>query len=175
MGRPVAPGGTPGSSLARIIPGVVTYFAGQVPDDLSVGIEAQAAQVLGKIDALLTEAGTDKSSILTATVWLPNIADFAAFNTVWDAWVPVGASPARACVEARLANPSILVEIAVIGAIYESAVTGRPATSVNGCCRMASSIRKVSRLNRTRWMQLCWNARETGTFNSTCFWITRRM
>ena len=70
-----------------------------------------------KIDALLTEAGTDKSSILTATVWLPNIADFAAFNTVWDAWVPVGASPARACVEARLANPSIRVEIAVIAAI----------------------------------------------------------
>jgi enamine deaminase RidA (YjgF/YER057c/UK114 family) len=72
-------------SMATIHGGLV-YLAGQVPDDLSVGIEAQAAQVLAKIDTLLTEAGTDKSSILTATVWLPNIADFAAFNTVWDAW-----------------------------------------------------------------------------------------
>ena len=57
-------------SMATIHNGLV-YLAGQVPDDLSVGIEAQASQVLGKIDALLAEAGTDKSSILTATVWLP--------------------------------------------------------------------------------------------------------
>lgn len=103
-------------SMATIYGGLV-YLAGQVPDDLSVGVEAQAAQVLAKIDALLEEAGTDKSAILTATVWLPNIADFAAFNTVWDAWVPADASPARACVEARLANPSIRVEIAAIAAI----------------------------------------------------------
>ncbi|MEH2474777.1 enamine deaminase RidA (YjgF/YER057c/UK114 family) [Nitrobacteraceae bacterium AZCC 2161] len=103
-------------SMATIHGGLV-YLAGQVPDDLTVGVEAQARQVLDKIDALLAAAGTDKASILTATVWLPNIADFAAFNTVWDAWVPAGASPARACVEARLANPSIRVEIAAIAAI----------------------------------------------------------
>ena len=103
-------------SMATIHGGVV-YLAGQVPDDMSAGIEVQASQVLAKIDALLKEAGTDKSSILSATVWLPNIADFTAFNTVWDKWVPDGASPARACVEARLANPSYRVEIAVIAAI----------------------------------------------------------
>jgi enamine deaminase RidA (YjgF/YER057c/UK114 family) len=103
-------------SMATVHGGLV-YLAGQVPDDLSVGVEAQAAEVLAKIDALLGEAGTDRSSILSATVWLPNIADFAAFNTVWDEWVPAGASPARACVEARLANPSIRVEIAAIAAI----------------------------------------------------------
>jgi enamine deaminase RidA (YjgF/YER057c/UK114 family) len=103
-------------SMAAIHGGLV-YLAGQVPDDLSAGLEAQAQQVLDKIDALLEEAGTGTSSILTATVWLPSIADFAAFNTVWDAWVPDGASPARACVEARLANPSIRVEIAAIAAI----------------------------------------------------------
>ncbi|SFL92334.1 Enamine deaminase RidA, house cleaning of reactive enamine intermediates, YjgF/YER057c/UK114 family [Bradyrhizobium sp. NFR13] len=103
-------------SMAAIHGGLV-YLAGQVPDDLSVGVEAQATEVLAKIDALLSEAGTDKSSILSATVWLPNIADFAAFNTVWDEWVPAGASPARACVEARLANPSIRIEIAAIAAI----------------------------------------------------------
>jgi enamine deaminase RidA (YjgF/YER057c/UK114 family) len=103
-------------SMATVHGGLVS-LAGQVPDDLSVGVEAQSAEVLAKIDALLSEAGTDKSSILSATVWLPNIADFAAFNTVWDEWVPAGASPARACVEARLANPSIRVEIAAIAAI----------------------------------------------------------
>jgi enamine deaminase RidA (YjgF/YER057c/UK114 family) len=103
-------------SMATVHGGFV-YLAGQVPDDLSVGVEAQAAEVLAKIDALLSEAGTDKSSILSATVWLPNIGDFAAFNTIWDEWVPAGASPARACIEARLANPSIRVEIAAIAAI----------------------------------------------------------
>jgi enamine deaminase RidA (YjgF/YER057c/UK114 family) len=103
-------------SMAAIHSGVV-YLAGQVPDDLSAGVEGQAAQVLAKIDALLAQAGTGKSSILTATVWLPNIADFAAFNTVWDAWVPEGAAPARACIESRLAHPSIRVEIAVIAAM----------------------------------------------------------
>ncbi|HVX75881.1 MAG TPA: RidA family protein [Bradyrhizobium sp.] len=103
-------------SMATIHGGLV-YLAGQVPDDLSGGIEAQAKDVLAKIDALLHEAGTGKSSILNVTVWLPNIADFADFNKVWDAWVPEGASPARACVESRLANPSIRVEIAAIAAI----------------------------------------------------------
>ena len=103
-------------SMATIHGGLV-YLAGQVPNDLSASLEGQAAEVLAKIDALLKEAGTDKSKILSATVWLPNIADFAAFNTVWDAWVPAGATPARACVEARLANPSIRVEIAAIAAI----------------------------------------------------------
>lgn len=103
-------------SMATVHGGLV-YLAGQVPDNLAVGVEAQAAEVLAKIDALLTEAGTDKSRILTATVWLPNIADFAAFNTVWDAWVPADATPARACIEARLANPSIRVEIAAIAAL----------------------------------------------------------
>jgi enamine deaminase RidA (YjgF/YER057c/UK114 family) len=85
-------------SIATIHGGLV-YLAGQVSDDLSVGLEAQSAQVLAKIDALLKEVGTDKSSILTATVWLPNIADFAAFNTVWDAWVPAGrcVAGARLC------------------------------------------------------------------------------
>jgi enamine deaminase RidA (YjgF/YER057c/UK114 family) len=103
-------------SMATIHGGVV-YLAGQVPDDPSASVEVQASSVLAKIDALLAEAGTDKLSILSATVWLPNIADFATFNTVWDAWVPEGATPARACIEARLANPSYRVEIAVIAAI----------------------------------------------------------
>lgn len=109
---------TPGKRLSQAtIHGGVVYLAGQVPDDYTGGIEAQARQVLAKIDALLTEAGTDRSSMLSVTVWLPSMGDFAKFNTVWDAWVPAGATPARACVEARLADPSIKVEIAVIAAL----------------------------------------------------------
>lgn len=92
----------------------IAYLAGQVPDDRAADIKGQAAQVLAKIDAILAEAGSDKSKILSATVWLPDIGDFAAFNTVWDAWVPKGEAPARACIESRLANPAIKVEVAVI-------------------------------------------------------------
>ncbi|MFG1464001.1 RidA family protein [Xanthobacter sp. DSM 24535] len=101
---------------AATVFGGIAYLAGQVPDDLSVGVEAQASQVLAKIDAILAEAGTDKTRLLSATVWLPDISDFAAFNTVWDAWVPAE-PPARACIESRLANPGIKVEIAVIAAL----------------------------------------------------------
>lgn len=109
----------PGKRLSGgTIHGGLVYLSGQVPDDLSVGIQEQTKQVLAKIDGLLKEAGSDKTRILTATVWLPNIADFARFNEIWDAWVPQP-GPARACVEARLAYPDIKVEIGVI------AVAGR--------------------------------------------------
>lgn len=114
MIRRIAPG--PRLSAATVH-GALVYLSGQVPDDLSTGVEEQARQVLAKIDAILAEAGTDKGRILTATVWLPAIADFAAFNTVWDAWVPEGAAPARACVESRLAHPAIKVEIGCIAAL----------------------------------------------------------
>lgn len=106
----------PRLSAAAIHNGVA-YLAGQVPNDLSLGIEEQAAQVLATIDTILAEVGTDKTRILSATVWLPDISDFSAFNTVWDAWVPPGDTPARACIESRLANPAIKVEIAVIAAL----------------------------------------------------------
>jgi enamine deaminase RidA (YjgF/YER057c/UK114 family) len=109
---------TPGKRLSMAtIHGNTVYLAGQVPNDYTGSIEAQTAEVLAKIDALLKEAGTDKTKMLSVTVWLPSIADFAKFNTVWDAWVPADATPARACVEARLADPAIKVEIAVIAAI----------------------------------------------------------
>lgn len=108
----------PGKRLSQAtIHGNTVYLAGQVPDDYTGTVEQQATQVLAKIDALLKDAGTDKTKMLSVTVWLPNIADFAKFNTVWDAWVPHDAAPARACVEARLADPSIRVEVAVIAAI----------------------------------------------------------
>ncbi len=107
----------PGKRLSGgTVHGGLVYLSGQVPDDASADVTEQTKQVLAKIDRLLGEAGTDKMAMLTATIWLPNIGDFAAFNEVWDAWVS-NPGPARACVESRLANPAYKVEIGVVAAL----------------------------------------------------------
>lgn len=95
----------------------VAYLAGQVPGDTSQDAEGQTEQVLAIIDRILAEAGSDKTRILSAQVFLPDIADFAAMNRAWDAWVPQGHTPARATIEARLAKPEYKVEIMVIAAV----------------------------------------------------------
>ena len=77
----------------------------------------QTKDVLASIDRLLAEAGTDKSKLLQATIWLADMRDFAAMNAVWDAWVDTANPPARATGEARLAGPDYLVEIIVIAAL----------------------------------------------------------
>ena len=92
------------------------YLAGQVPDDATQDIVGQTRQVLATIDRLLTEAGSDKTRILRAQVYLADIADFAGMNAAWDAWVPAGHAPPRATVEARLARPEWRVEIVVTAA-----------------------------------------------------------
>jgi enamine deaminase RidA (YjgF/YER057c/UK114 family) len=92
----------------------LVYLAGQVAEDPKQGITAQVQSVLAQIDRLLAEAGTDKRRILSATIYLPSMADYAAMNAVWDAWVPQGETPARATVEARLANPEFKVEIQLV-------------------------------------------------------------
>jgi enamine deaminase RidA (YjgF/YER057c/UK114 family) len=92
------------------------YLAGQVADDPTADITGQTQQVLAQIDGLLTEAGTEKSKILSATIYLPDIADFAAMNAVWEKWVVPGQTPARATVEAKLAAPEYRVEIQVVAA-----------------------------------------------------------
>jgi enamine deaminase RidA (YjgF/YER057c/UK114 family) len=93
------------------------YLAGQIASDLSADIVTQTQQILDKIDALLAEAGSDKTKILTAQIWIASMGNFAKMNTAWDAWVPQGHCPARACIEARLATPDYLVEIGVIAAV----------------------------------------------------------
>jgi len=104
-------------SQAVIYNGVV-YLAGQVAADAAgKAVREQAASILARIDALLADAGTDKSKLLSATVWLTDMRKFDEFNAVWDAWVTPGNSPARACVEARLAAPQYVVEIAAIAAV----------------------------------------------------------
>jgi len=100
-----------------VIHGKTVYLAGQVADDPSQDVPGQTRQILAAIDRLLAEAGTDKTRILSATIYLASIGTFAQMNSVWDTWVPQGHTPARATVEARLAAPQYTVEIQVIAAL----------------------------------------------------------
>ncbi|MBU2963947.1 RidA family protein [Amphritea sp. 2_MG-2023] len=93
------------------------YLCGQVAKDANDGITEQTATMLDKVDALLQQAGSDREHILSATLYIRDMKDFAAMNAVWDSWVPEGHAPARACVEARMARPELLVEISVIAAL----------------------------------------------------------
>ena len=97
-----------------VVHGDTIYLAGQVAEGDSVA--AQTKGCLDQIDALLAEVGSDKSKILSAQIWLKDIADFAEMNGVWDAWVPEGNPPARAAGTSDLALPSFLVEIIVVAA-----------------------------------------------------------
>lgn len=102
-------------SRALIHNGLV-YTAGQVPDDLTQDIAGQTRQVLAKIDDLLQQAGTDKSRVLTAQIWLRTMDDFAAMNAVWDGWVVQGQTPGRCCGKVEMNNPACRVEILVVAA-----------------------------------------------------------
>jgi len=92
------------------------YLAGIVADHPIPDAAAQTGQILDQIDKLLAECGTDKSKLLMATIWLTDIRNFDEMNSVWDKWVVPGQTPARACVEARLAQMKYLVEIRVVAA-----------------------------------------------------------
>jgi len=92
------------------------YLAGQVAEDPSQDTAGQTKQILDAIDRLLAECGSDKTKILSAQIFLADIADFAAMNAMWDAWVPAGHTPARATVESKLAAPKYRVEIKVVAA-----------------------------------------------------------
>jgi len=103
----------PGPRMSQaVIHGDTVYLAGQVAETAQ-DTEGQTREILATIDSLLAEAGTDKSRILAATVYLTDIADFAAMNRAWEAWVDPANPPARATVEARLAAPRYKVEIVV--------------------------------------------------------------
>jgi enamine deaminase RidA (YjgF/YER057c/UK114 family) len=92
----------------------MVFVAGQIADDRSKDVRNQTEQVLKKIDAALALAGTDKSKLLSANVWLADINDRDGMNAVWTAWVDPQNLPARATVEARLSTPATRIEIAVI-------------------------------------------------------------
>lgn len=95
--------------------GETIYLAGQV-GTAGATVAQQTQDCLDKVDALLAEVGSDKSRILQAVIWLDDMKDFEEMNGVWDAWVPEGAAPARACGEAKLARPDFTVEIIVTAA-----------------------------------------------------------
>jgi len=92
------------------------YLAGQIAENAKGDTFAQTTEVLGHIDRLLAEANSDKRHILSTTVFITSMKNFAEMNRAWDAWVEPGATPPRATVEARLARPELLVEITVIAA-----------------------------------------------------------
>ncbi len=92
------------------------YLAGQVASDMTLDIIGQTEQVLASIDRLLGEAGSDKTKVLSAQIFLPDMADFAAMNAVWERWVVPGHTPARATIQASLANPAYRIEILVVAA-----------------------------------------------------------
>jgi enamine deaminase RidA (YjgF/YER057c/UK114 family) len=93
------------------------WLAGVVAEDAKADLAGQARSVLAQIDRLLGEAGSDKTKIISATIYLPDIGDFAAMNAVWEAWVPAGQTPARATVEASLASADLKIEIQVVAAL----------------------------------------------------------
>ena len=91
------------------------YLSGQV-GNAEDDIKAQTLTCLEKVESLLQEVGSDKSKLLSATVWVKSMSDFAAMNEVWDKWFKGVQPPARACGESALARPELLVEITVIAA-----------------------------------------------------------
>jgi enamine deaminase RidA (YjgF/YER057c/UK114 family) len=92
------------------------YLAGQIAGDTKQDITGQTREVLGHVDRLLAEAGSDKSLLLSVQIFLSDMANFPEMNSVWDEWVVQGATPPRATVEAKLANPECLVEVVVVAA-----------------------------------------------------------
>ncbi|HEF5874611.1 TPA: RidA family protein [Burkholderia cenocepacia] len=91
----------------------IVYLSGQVPETAGAPIDVQATEILARIDKLLASAGIDKTRLLTANVWLSDPQHFDQFNGVWDAWVPEGHAPTRACVTSILMKPGLDVEIGV--------------------------------------------------------------
>lgn len=92
------------------------YLCGQVCADATQGITEQTQTMLDKVETLLTQSGSDKAHILSATIYIKSMEYFAQMNAVWDEWIPQGHAPARACVTADMAREALLVEITVIAA-----------------------------------------------------------
>ncbi len=94
--------------------GGLIYLSGQVPAESDGDIAAQTTSVLEKIDALLGEMSATRANVLSATIYLNSMEHFASMNEVWDKWFASGEAPARTCVEAKLARPTVLIEITII-------------------------------------------------------------
>ena len=107
----------PGPRMSRaVIHDNRVFLAGLTASDTSQDIQSQTKQILDKIDDYLKQAGTSKSNLLTANLWIKDMAMFSAMNEIWNAWVDPANPPARACVQANMARPEVLVEIMVTAA-----------------------------------------------------------
>lgn len=93
-----------------------TVYLVEVPANTDEGIQAQTSNLLASIEQLLAQAGSSKNALLMVTIYLADMDDYDAMNAVWDAWIPLGNAPVRACLQARLANPKFRVEIALTAA-----------------------------------------------------------
>ena len=101
---------------SAVVHGNTVYLAGLTADDAKADVKGQTKQILDKIDGYLAQAGTNKSNLLSANLWIKDMGLFADMNSVWNAWVDPENPPARACVKADLARPELLVEIMVTAA-----------------------------------------------------------
>jgi enamine deaminase RidA (YjgF/YER057c/UK114 family) len=107
----------PGPRMSRcVVRGDTVYLAGLTANDTTKDVKGQTQQVLDKIDGYLAQAGTNKSNLLSANLWIKDMALFAEMNSVWNAWVDPLNPPARACVQADMARPEVLIEIMVTAA-----------------------------------------------------------
>jgi enamine deaminase RidA (YjgF/YER057c/UK114 family) len=95
----------------------IAYIAGTGPETATLSVSDQAREVLEKIDGFLKQANTDRSKLLSATVWVKNLDDLPDINAVWDAWIPTGCAPARACVQATPARSEFALAVAVTAAV----------------------------------------------------------
>ena len=100
-----------------VVHGNTVYLAGEVPDDATLDIGGQTEEVLAKIEKMLKQVGSDKAKILSAQIFLPDMKDFPGMNAAWEKWVVPGQTPARATIEAKLANAAYKVEIMCVAAI----------------------------------------------------------
>lgn len=107
-----------GARMSRaVVHNNTVYLCGQVAEDRTANMTEQTRTMLAKVDALLASVGSDREHLLSATIYVKDMSLFAEMNAVWDNWVPAGHAPARACVEAKMASPELLVEISVVAAI----------------------------------------------------------
>ena len=97
-----------------------TVYLVEVPSNLDADITAQTENLLASVEKQLTQAGSDKSRLLMATIYLADMADYDAMNVVWENWLPEGTAPVRACVQAKLASPKYRIEIALTAALGEN-------------------------------------------------------
>jgi enamine deaminase RidA (YjgF/YER057c/UK114 family) len=107
-----------GARMSRaVVHAGTVYLCGQVGEDFSESIEQQTRSMLEKVDTLLAEVGSNRQHVLSATIYLADMSDFAAMNQVWEQWLPENSAPARACVQASMAHPDVRVEISVVAAV----------------------------------------------------------